>query len=93
MKVFGSIQIVLTERKTSLINIFPQLLKIIEKKAWNFRKLEGKARKSTNENNAICLSFIGFFTQSSQYQILKANTYSILTNGNRTWTASVGVLN
>ena len=34
-----------------------------------------------------------FFTQSLQYQIWKANTYSILTNGNRTWTASVGVLN
>ena len=28
-----------------------------------------------------------FFTKSSQYQIWKANTYYILTNGNRTWTA------
>ena len=52
-----------------------------------------KARNNTNENNAFRLSIIGFFTQSSQYQILKANMYYILTNGNRTWTASVGVLN
>ena len=35
---------------------------------------------------------IGFLTQSSQYQIWKANTYSILANGNRTWTASVAVI-
>ena len=46
--------------------------------------------KNKNQTNAFCLPFIGFFTQSSQYQIWKANTYSILTNGtNRTWTASV----
>ena len=32
-----------------------------------------------------------FFTQSSQYQIWKANTY-VLTNDNWTWTASIGVL-
>ena len=48
-----------------------------------------KARKNTNENSAFCVSFTDFFTQSSQYQILKASTYSILTNGNPTWTASV----
>ena len=54
---------------------------------------EKKARKKTNENNAFYLPFIGFFIQSSQYQILKANTDSILTNGNQTWTASVAVPN
>ena len=102
-----TVQIVLTERKTCLITSFPQLLKIIENKAWNFESDKGKmstsnfqerlnwekARKNTNENNAFCLPFIGCFTLSSQYQILKANTYSILTSDNRTWTASVGVLN
>ena len=30
-----------------------------------------------------------FFTQSSQYQIWKANTYFILTNSNQSWIASV----
>ena len=45
-----------------------------------------KTRKNMNENNAFCLLFNGCFTQSSQYHISKANTYSILTNGNRTWT-------
>ena len=43
-----------------------------------------KARKNKNENNAFCLLFIGFFTQSLQYQIWKANTYSIWTKRNRT---------
>ena len=32
-----TVQIVLTERKTSLITVFPQLLKIMAKKARNFR--------------------------------------------------------
>ena len=36
-------QMALTERKTSLTTIFPQLLKIIEKNAWNFWKREGKS--------------------------------------------------
>ena len=78
------------------------------KKIWNFRKWEGKngsnfqerfnwekaaKNKSKNQNNAFCFSFISFFTWSSQHQILKANTYSVLTNGNRTWTTSVRVLN
>ena len=52
------------------------------------------SKKNKNQNNAFCLPFIGFFTQRSQYQIWKANTYSILTNGtNRTWTTSIRVLN
>ena len=42
-----------------------------------------KARKNMNENNAFYLPFIVCFIPSSQYQILKANTYSILTNGNQ----------
>ena len=33
-----------------------------------------------------------FFTKSSQYQIRKANTYSIPTIGDWIWTTSVGVL-
>ena len=37
-----TVQIVLTVRKTSLITIFPQLLKIIEN-AWNFRKWDWKS--------------------------------------------------
>ena len=99
-----TVQIVLTERNTSLIIVFLQLLKIMAKKAWNFRKWDkGKVISSNfqerfnwervwkdkNENNAFCLPFIDFFTQSSQYQIWKANIYSILANGNWTWTASV----
>ena len=35
--------------------------------------------KNKNQTNALSLLFIGFFTQSSQYQIWKANTSSILT--------------
>ena len=41
MKSFGqylTVQIVVTERKTGLIASFPQLLKMIEKRGWNFRK-------------------------------------------------------
>ena len=41
-------QIVLTKRKTSLITAFPQLLKIMAKKAWNFRKWERKQMVSSN---------------------------------------------
>ena len=33
-----------------------------------------------------------FFSQNSQYQIWKANTYSILTKGNWPWTDSVAVI-
>ena len=64
-------------------------------KAKREKWLAPKARKNKdkNQNNTFCLTFIGFFTQSWQYQIWKANTYSILTNGNQTWTTSVGVLN
>ena len=36
-------QIVLTEKKTTLINVFPKMLKIMAKKAWNFRKWEEKS--------------------------------------------------
>ena len=38
-----TVQIVLTQRKTSLIAVFPQLLKIMAKKALNFQKGEGKS--------------------------------------------------
>ena len=38
-----TVQILLTDRKTNLMTIFPQLFKIIEKKAWNFRKWETKS--------------------------------------------------
>ena len=71
-----------------------KVVKIIAKKAWNFQKWEGKGgqlkfsgkinferkleRTRTRINNAFCFPFIGFPTQSSQYQILKLNTYSIL---------------
>ena len=48
--------------------------------------------KNNNQNNAFCLPFIGFLTKSSQYQIWKANTYSILTNGTQTWTARLECL-
>ena len=48
--------------------------------------------KDKNQNNTFCLPLISFFTQNLQYQIWKANTYSVL-NGNQTWTASVGILN
>ena len=51
-----------------------------------------KKNKNKKQKNAFSFPFIGFFTQSSQYQIWKANTYSILTNGNQIWTKSVGVL-
>ena len=68
-----TVQIVLTERKTNLTTIFP--FAQIFRKDWTERKLE----KNKNGNNALCLPFIVFFTQSSQYQIQKANVYSILT--------------
>ena len=48
--------------------------------------------KNNDQNNAFCLPFIGFFTKRSQYQIWKANTYSILTNRNQTWTARLECL-
>ena len=50
-----------------------------------------KLKKNKNQSNVLCLRFIDFFTKSSLYQIWKANTYSILTNSNQTWTASVEV--
>ena len=33
-----TVQIVLTEGKTSLITVYPKMLKIMTKQAWNFRK-------------------------------------------------------
>ena len=50
-----------------------------------------KARKNKNkyQNIALYLPLIDFFTQSSRYQIWKSNTYSTVTNGSRTCTASV----
>ena len=48
----------------------------------NFQEIfnweKARKNKSKNQNEAFCLPFIGFFTRSSQYQIWKANTYSIL---------------
>ena len=38
-----TVQIMQTEKKPSLITIFPKILKIIAKKAWNFWKWEGKS--------------------------------------------------
>ena len=43
-----------------------------------FNWVKGEKNKNKNQNNAFCLPFIGSFTQISQYQIWKANTYSIL---------------
>ena len=43
-----TVQIVLTERKTSLITVFVQLLKIMANKARNFRKRQ--KRKVINSN-------------------------------------------
>ena len=53
---------------------------------------KARKNKNKNQNNAFCLPLIGFFIQSSQYQIWKADTYSILTNGNRTCTGSMAVI-
>ena len=39
-----TVQTVLKKRKKSLITVFPQLLKIMAKKAWNFRKWESKKK-------------------------------------------------
>ena len=85
-----TVEIVLTKRKTSLITVFPQLLETFEGERFNWDKAWKK--ENMNQNNAFCLPLIGFSTQSSQYQIWKANMYSILTNGNRTWTTSVEVI-
>ena len=41
--LYLTVQIVLTERKASLITAFPQLLKITPKKACHFWKWEGKS--------------------------------------------------
>ena len=59
------------------------------KKSSNFQKRLNREnfRQSKNENNIFCLLFF-----SLQYQIWKANTYSILTNDNQIWTTSVGDL-
>ena len=85
-----TVEIVLAKRKTSLITVFPQLLETFEGERFNWDKAWKK--ENMNQNNAFCLPLIGFSTQSSQYQIWKANMYSILTNGNRTWTTSVEVI-
>ena len=62
----------------------PKVIRLNSQEVFNWEN----ARKSKNENNAFCLPYIRFFffAQSSQYQIWKANAYSILTNGNRTCT-------
>ena len=92
-----TVEIVLTKRKTSLVAIFPQLLKIMKKRLETFESKRFNwdrawKNKNKNQNNAFCLPLISFFTQSSQYQIWKANSYSNLTNGNRTWTTSAAVI-
>ena len=87
---------------------FPSVVKNNGKEGWklcekggnvvspSFRKKLNwdKARKNKNkiQNDAFCLLLISFFTQSSQYQIWKANTYCILTSGNRIWIVSVAVI-
>ena len=38
-----TVQIVLTKSKTSIITVFPQLLKIMAKKSWHFLKWERKS--------------------------------------------------
>ena len=87
-----TVQIVLTERKASLITVFPQLLKKLAKNASNFRKwetekwlaqifrkdlTERKLKKTRIKITLFASPSSVFFTQS----------------GNRTSTASVGVLN
>ena len=100
--VFNSSSRVNREKdKTNLFTVFPKLLKIMVMKGKVvsssfqdiFNREKAKKNKNKNQNNVFCLSFIGFCIQSSQYQTWKAGTYSILTNGNRTWAASVGSLN
>ena len=103
-----TVQIRLTERKTKCNYHFSSIVKSDRKDGLKPSKVRrGKwlaqiFRKDLTERklertqmkimlSASLSSF--FFTQSSQYQIFKANTYSILTNANRTWTASVIVLN
>ena len=72
-----TVEIVLAKRKTSLITVFPQLLETFECERFNWDKAWKK--ENMNQNNAFCPPLIGFSTQSSQYQIWKANMYSILT--------------
>ena len=87
---------------------FPTIVKNNGKEDLTFSKVRRKKslvqifRKDLTERNLentkmkIMLSAspsLFFFTQSSQCQIWKANTYSITTNGNWTWIASVGVVN
>ena len=103
-----TVQIRLTERKTKCNYHFSSIVKNDRKDGLKPSKVRrGKwlaqiFRKDLTERKLertwmkIMLSAslsLFFFTQSSQYQIFKANTYSILTNTNRTWTASVVVLN
>ena len=104
-----TIQIVLTERKTSLFTLFcsivknngKEVLKLFKNEkgkvvSSNFQEIfnwkKARKNKNKNQNNAFCFPFIGFFAQSSEYQIWNANMYSVLTNGNQTCAASVGVL-
>ena len=88
---YVTVQIVLPERKTSLIIVSQRRFGTLESEKGkmfgsNFQERfnweKAAKNKSKNQNNAFCFSFISFFTWSSQHQILKANTYSILTNGN-----------
>ena len=103
-----TVQIRLTERKTKCNYHFSSIVKNDRKDGLKPSKVRrGKwlaqiFRKDLTERKlertwmkimlSASLSLV-FFTQSSQYQIFKANTYSMLTNTNRTWTASVVVLN
>ena len=45
---------------------------------------KARKNKNNNQNNVFYRLLIGFFTQSSQSQIWKTNTYSILINGDQT---------
>ena len=74
-----TVQIVLIERKTSLITFFHQLLKIMAKKAWlvvssNIQERFNweKSRRNKNENNDICLPFYRFFPTKFTVSDLKS---------------------
>ena len=112
-----TVHIVLTDRKTSLITAFSQMLKIMTKKglglSWKgirdkwlaqiFRKyLTERKPEGTRTRIKLMLSTSPSLVFSHKVHNVrfantnknkKANTYSILTNGNRTWITSGGVLN
>ena len=78
--------IVLTQRKASLITVFPQIFR----KYSIARKLEIRARI---KKMLSATPVIGFFHTKFTTSDLKSKYVFYLTNGDRTWTASVGVLN